>query len=435
MPIQQTSVAKAVIIALGLSAVSVQADEDSFPNTYPAFWKEWQMRPYGEAWQAARDQEKAAREQAKLAELAGEHQHAHPHGAAAPAKGAAPFTAPHAPAAHGNAAFADELARMQGGPRSSGDHSHVTPEHAAAHPEHQVQKHVPAQAANANAANNYNVADEAKYHECAALLQQSASRVDSIESRLLAGAGYTEVRPADSAPAVVTQSSSHAANNSHDPNALPLAETFPVAAGQVVVEEPAGSMYANPELSHAVDLGTNDFGSGSVTSAGFSTNHVVGNMRATTDRIDYPDGSFYRGDISAERRHGYGVMTWPDGTRYLGQFFNDQYHGHGQLKWSDGTSYTGSFLHDQLEGRGTIVWQDGLKFQGEMETNQRHGKGTYTLPDGRRVVGVFTNDRPAGTGILIYPDGRHEPVHFGKDVNIKHNPLKFCNYASMPGCP
>ena len=52
-------------------------------------------------------------------------------------------------------------------------------------------------------------------------------------------------------------------------------------------------------------------------------------MRKKLQTINYTNGDKYYGEISKDKKHGFGTYTWKDGSRYFGNWENNKKHGKG----------------------------------------------------------------------------------------------------------
>ena len=68
-----------------------------------------------------------------------------------------------------------------------------------------------------------------------------------------------------------------------------------------------------------------------------------------------PDGAEYRGDFTADRIHGRGVMEWPDGRRHEGQWVRGKQHGPGRLCAPGDVPVEGVWLEGVLQPDGDKV--------------------------------------------------------------------------------
>ncbi|OMJ79425.1 hypothetical protein SteCoe_20580 [Stentor coeruleus] len=123
-------------------------------------------------------------------------------------------------------------------------------------------------------------------------------------------------------------------------------------------------------------------------------------------KIVYPDGSTYIGDVVAGVRQGIGKLSWPDGDTYTGEWKNDIQTGWGVNDWSEGSSYTGFFIANLKEGVGLYKWPDGAEYFGQWKTNKMHGIGKYTWTDGKIYLGEWEESQMQGFGVLLWKDGR-----------------------------
>jgi hypothetical protein len=83
------------------------------------------------------------------------------------------------------------------------------------------------------------------------------------------------------------------------------------------------------------------------------------------EKITYPDGSWYEGDIQGGKRHGQGIWVRPDGTKYNGQWQNDKPNGQGTINWPDGRKYIGEWKEGKRHGYGSDISADGKMQEGE----------------------------------------------------------------------
>lgn len=65
--------------------------------------------------------------------------------------------------------------------------------------------------------------------------------------------------------------------------------------------------------------------------------------------IKYDHGATYRGQLSNNKRDGYGVMKYPDGV-YSGHWREDKRHGHGKIQYKNGKMYEGKWENDKMAG-------------------------------------------------------------------------------------
>ncbi|KAF8565987.1 hypothetical protein P879_01891 [Paragonimus westermani] len=192
----------------------------------------------------------------------------------------------------------------------------------------------------------------------------------------------------------------------------------------------------------------------------FSNNEISG-----TGRIEWPDGSYYEGEVVRGMRHGQGTYFHPSGLRYVGQWNNGKKHGKGRLEYNSsgssfyegewfqgmrngygvyrypkGATYEGFWQAGKRSGDGTLHWTDrdeiytgtwvdgkqhGLGchawhilrvrttqyslpnvYDGQWKNGKRSGLGTFHYPNGSKYVGYWENNLKHGKGTLILKDGR-----------------------------
>lgn len=97
----------------------------------------------------------------------------------------------------------------------------------------------------------------------------------------------------------------------------------------------------------------------------------------------YPDGSYYVGTFTNEKRNGEGKLYDSDGKLvYSGEWQDDKKHGKGILELNNET-YEGDFHRDKRDGRGTIRYPDGTRFDGDFKKDMKNGEGKYFDPKGK----------------------------------------------------
>jgi len=73
-------------------------------------------------------------------------------------------------------------------------------------------------------------------------------------------------------------------------------------------------------------------------------------------RFDWPDGSFYQGDVNYGLRDGKGSFTTPNNeSNYNGDWLKGMRHGKGKLTFKSGGVYEGEFNNGNKQGKGKMV--------------------------------------------------------------------------------
>lgn len=168
-----------------------------------------------------------------------------------------------------------------------------------------------------------------------------------------------------------------------------------------------------------------------------------------SQKISFPDGSFYEGEVINGKRSGYGIQLYSDGITYTGNWENDFQSGYGELiidddwyyvgewkngiyegtgtfcfsdffyegNWKDGKengygtlvlsnlSYEGTWLNGELNGEGCLSYQDGSYYEGSWKHNKRNGYGEYVWADGSSYYGNWEDDFPNGQGEINLSNG------------------------------
>jgi hypothetical protein len=147
--------------------------------------------------------------------------------------------------------------------------------------------------------------------------------------------------------------------------------------------------------------------------------------------VQYKDDYFQRksfeGEWHADKRHGYGVLSFSHDGVYRGEWADDVYHGKGELVsvqacardrscvrrssrtqvFPDGDVFYGEFANGKLRRGKLESRQPGSEcvYQGGFVDERKHGQGKETLPDGTTYEGEFNQGRRVGRGRLTLPDG------------------------------
>jgi hypothetical protein len=124
--------------------------------------------------------------------------------------------------------------------------------------------------------------------------------------------------------------------------------------GQMLGSKPHGKGHL---LTHGGDLFVSPFhegqpkGEGAVYFANgdfFNGRLVLGDLE--DGKLEYHDGTVYKGQFLNKKRHGMGVFTYLDGTKYDGYWADDRENGKGKLIipgiWKDGRRLHGAFLSE-----------------------------------------------------------------------------------------
>ncbi|CAD8131733.1 unnamed protein product [Paramecium octaurelia] len=132
-------------------------------------------------------------------------------------------------------------------------------------------------------------------------------------------------------------------------------------------------------------------------------------------RMVLPNGDYYEGEWRSDKAWGTGKYVTIDGTTYNGEWVDDKQHGKGVEEWKNGQKYEGNYLNGQKTGYGVFYWPDGSKYEGELLDGMPHGNGEYIWRDGKKYKGEWMFNQMHGYGIYIWPDGKIYKGNFEKD--------------------
>jgi hypothetical protein len=131
--------------------------------------------------------------------------------------------------------------------------------------------------------------------------------------------------------------------------------------------------------------------------------------------LRFPTGEYYQGEFKDHMMQGKGIMSWPTGEKYEGEFLNNQRDGQGKLTWKNGTFYEGGFKEGQASGMGLIRWPNGERYEGQMTGGNATGQGSYYFPSGEWYRGEIANLAFEGVGVYHWPDGSYYVGEFKQD--------------------
>jgi len=141
----------------------------------------------------------------------------------------------------------------------------------------------------------------------------------------------------------------------------------------------------------------------------------INNMFNGKGCLRFPTGECYEGEFKEHMMQGKGIMKWPAGEKYEGDFKNNQRDGKGKLVWPNGTFYEGGFKEDEASGMGAIRWPNGEYYEGQMEKGAATGQGSYYFPSGEWYRGEFKSLVFEGVGVYHWPDGSYYAGEFKRD--------------------
>lgn len=125
----------------------------------------------------------------------------------------------------------------------------------------------------------------------------------------------------------------------------------------------------------------------------------------STNRIVYPGGDIYEGDIFNGKANGKGTFWFHNGDSYTGQVINDKPEGSGTFKYKNGDMYTGRVFRGKPEGNGSFQFKNGDKYQGLSLNGKPDGSGTFTFRNGNHYEGEFKNGLFDGNGRKTFVHG------------------------------
>jgi len=154
-------------------------------------------------------------------------------------------------------------------------------------------------------------------------------------------------------------------------------------------------------------------------------------------RMDYPDGSLYKGSFANGYREGTGILiNKTKKTKYYGSFLNNCYHGFGifidESIPNQPIIYNGQFVNDKMHGEGTLIFDNLDIYVGGIYEGKIHGSGIKYFRGGAFYKGNFKDEKINGYGILTYSN---KSSYEGFWINDKmHGQGKFFNAEQNSTC-
>ena len=122
-------------------------------------------------------------------------------------------------------------------------------------------------------------------------------------------------------------------------------------------------------------------------------------------KITFPDGSSYDGEVKNGKRNGYGIQVYSTGVTYYGNWEDDLQNGYGNLDIDDDWYYSGEWKNGLYDGEGYFSFPD-FSYEGEWSAGKKNGFGTLTLAN-FQYEGNWENDAINGEGYISYTDGSY----------------------------
>ncbi len=115
-------------------------------------------------------------------------------------------------------------------------------------------------------------------------------------------------------------------------------------------------------------------------------------------KVTYASGDIYMGGFSYGKRYGYGIYIESDGSVYEGEWKDNKSHGFGKATYGSksafrGDVYEGDFRDSSRHGFGKYTWVNGDIYEGEFSYGKRHGFGNYVKVGADSILGEWRNDQ------------------------------------------
>ena len=144
-------------------------------------------------------------------------------------------------------------------------------------------------------------------------------------------------------------------------------------------------------------------------------------------RLEYPSGNIYEGDLQDGKPDGHGIMKYSNGDLYFGQWKDGRQNGHGTMKYFSGRLYDGEWKDGEQHGHGTMKYVNGKFYDGEWKNGSFDGKGIVKYANGSVYNGEWEAGTPCGQGIYEYSGG---DLYKGERTDGKASGHGFMRYAN-----
>jgi hypothetical protein len=125
--------------------------------------------------------------------------------------------------------------------------------------------------------------------------------------------------------------------------------------------------------------------------------NFVNEKPQSKEKMTFPDGAVYEGDIFDGKPHGRGKMIYPDGRIYEGDYVDGK-RTKGKVTGSNGDVYEGNFVDNRYHGKGKFTFHDGRVYEGDCVNGNMHGKGKMTYADGKVNEGNYKDGKFVSSG-------------------------------------
>ena len=75
-------------------------------------------------------------------------------------------------------------------------------------------------------------------------------------------------------------------------------------------------------------------------------------LKPETEKLEYPNGDKYIGELADKKRNGFGVYVSHLGDKYIGHFTRDSRNGLGLELFNDSESFFGDWKNNIFTGKG-----------------------------------------------------------------------------------
>ena len=129
----------------------------------------------------------------------------------------------------------------------------------------------------------------------------------------------------------------------------------------------------------------------------------------------------HKGNYEKGAYHGFGILDYKNEFKYVGFFLKGKMDDpeKGKIEYPNGTIYKGGIKKGKKEGKGTINYEDGSSYIGDFSNDKMEGKGEQIImnPDGtykEKYVGEFSQDLRNGDGDLYTSGSKVAKVVYNK---------------------
>ncbi len=117
--------------------------------------------------------------------------------------------------------------------------------------------------------------------------------------------------------------------------------------------------------------------------------------------IEVEAGATYKGQMSEDKKHGFGEIVYSNGEMYEGYWEEDLQSGLGRFFYIDGNVYDGRWRRGKFNGQGRFYYSHDEFYEGRFHDGELHGVGKHHYPNGDYFEGSWARGARHGQGVYF----------------------------------